>query len=264
MKKPVHISDFLLERYRIGEVRPGERHQLEYALAQDPSLAEALKELDRADRDFREHYPPHLFFPGTNKVRHFPAFTRTSWLAYAAALIVIITLPLIILKFSFHTGADDRIKGLSGGKSAELSVYLQEQGKKIKLENGTAIQAGSTIQLVYQVMSSEEKYGVIFSIDGSSTVTMHYPYSTGQSTRLVSGKVVPLDEAYTLDNAPDYEIFFFVVGGKPLEVQDVMKTAAQLARRTGGKSPEAVQKGSAAYRNYEVQVITLLKNNQHK
>jgi len=88
---------------------------------------------------------------------------------------------------------------------------------------------------------------------------MHYPYKMGQSTRLVAGKAVPLDEAYTLDDAPYYEIFFLVVGDKPLPIGDVLNTAQQLARQIAGKPQDAVRRGTAAFKGYELTVLTLRK-----
>jgi hypothetical protein len=104
-------------------------------------------------------------------------------------------------------------------------------------------------------MAGAGSYGVIFSIDGRSAVTMHYPYGLSQSTRLIPGKRIALDEAYTLDDAPDYEIFFFVVSSKPLDVSGILKSAEQLAR-----NPEtALERSGAVFRGYEVKTLTLRK-----
>jgi hypothetical protein len=84
---------------------------------------------------------------------------------------------------------------------------------------------------------------------------LHYPYSLGQSTQLVSGKRTLLDEAYTLDDAPDYEIFFFIISDSPLNVKEILNSAESLAR-----NPEtAVDQSASLFKNYEVHTITLRK-----
>jgi hypothetical protein len=165
-----------------------------------------------------------------------------------------------MLRNNSYATFDDRIKGASASEhSAELSVYLK--GRDTKLPDQAGIQTGNTIQLAYRVQPDDygERYGVIFSIDGRSSVTMHYPYSMGQSTQLVAGKAVPLDEAYTLDDAPNYEIFFLVVGDKPLEVKNVLDTARQLALQIERNPQEALRRGTTAFKDYELTVLTLRK-----
>jgi len=257
----VHINAFLLERYHIGEVTPEEKFLVEDALARDTELAASLADLDRADRDFWQRFP-HVT-PNVIRARPLGRLRRPSplvWGICAAAVVLIIVLPLFILKNTSYATFDDRIKGSSAGEnSAELSVYLK--GRDAKLPDQAGIQTGNTIQLAYRVQpeDSGERYGVIFSIDGRSSVTMHYPYSLGQSTQLVAGKAVPLDEAYTLDDAPDYEIFFLVVGDKPLPVNNVLNTARQLALQIAGQPQEALRRGTDAFKDYELTVLTLRK-----
>ena len=261
----VHIGAFLLERYHIGEVTPEEKFFVENALARDAELAASLADLDRADRDFWQRFPHVIHNVTHNVIRARPLgrLRRPSplvWGICAAAVILIIALPLFILKNTSYATFDDRIKGSSAGEnSAELSAYLK--GRDAKLADQAGIQTGNTIQLAYRVQpdDSGERYGVIFSIDGRSSVTMHYPYRLGQSTQLVAGKAVPLDEAYTLDDAPDYEIFFLVVGDKPLPVNNVLDTARRLALQIAGNPQEALRRGTDAFKDYELTVLTLRK-----
>jgi anti-sigma factor RsiW len=274
------ISSFLLERYRIGEVTAEEKKYVEDILAKDEQAASALANLDNADNDFKRRFPLEKFFPseqkesinsglqrmsvprfGSSGLRKVPALV---WSICAAALVVIVALPLIILKNPRQAEFGDRIKGASTENSSiELSVYIKEKssGEGVKLTNQANVREGNTVQLAYQVSggASAEKYGIIFSIDGRSSVTMHFPYAPWQSTLLESGKPVPLDEAYTLDDAPDYEIFFFVTGEKPLDVGKVMDTAKQLAARIE-KNPGSVESyGIAAFNKNELAMFTLIK-----
>jgi len=279
----VHISTFLLERYHIGEVTDDEKLQVENALAHDANLAAALAELDNADRDFRQKFPQEKFFPVGQKFSHtntrqgarrintpfVKARLRSPvvWGICAAAVVLIVTIPLLVMRNSSFNKLDDRMKGVSAdGNTIELNVYLKANrtGEGIKLEDQAGIRAGNTVQLAYRVPGDDsvEKYGVIFSIDGRNSVTLHYPYSEMQSTRLVSGKPVALDEAYTLDDAPSYEIFFFVIDDKPMEVKDVLKTAQQLASRIAKKPQDALSRGTSAFKKYELKVFTLMKEQE--
>lgn len=267
MNEPAHISAFLLERYHIGEITSEERLIVENAMLRDPGLAESLAELGRSDQNFRERYPQDLFFGdrlplAAQKTRRFGASPSMVWKLSAAALVLVIALPLLILRNNpANAGMSERSKGVPG--RAELSIYLKvsSMDNSVKLPDQADIQAGNTIQLVYQVAEkpSGTNYGMIFSIDGRSLVTMHYPYYMGQSTQLVSGRAVPLDEAYTLDDAPDYEIFFFVVGEKPLEIRNALETAEQLARQISGNPQKAGQFGKTFFKGYELQILTLWK-----
>ncbi|MDR0487253.1 MAG: hypothetical protein LBG91_03295 [Treponema sp.] len=266
MNKPAHISQFLLERYRLGEIDTDEKLRVEAALANDSALAAALADLDRADQDFWQRFDQFNRLSRFNRGRLVPETRKARrlrpsvvWGLCAAALVLVIALPVFILKNPAQSDFGDRIKGTS----AELSVYLKgnSSGGDIKLPDQAGISMGNTVQLAYRVQgdSSGEQYGVIFSIDGRASVTMHYPYTLEQSTRLISGKLVPLDEAYTLDDAPDYEMFFFVVAGKPLEVKTILNTARQLAPKIPGNTQKAMQQGTSAFKGCELQVLTLRK-----
>jgi len=276
----MRISSFLLERYHIGEVTAKEKKYVEKVLAEDERTKSALADLERADNDFRQRFSLERFFPAAQKDgissklhrMNIPRFgiSRTRRNAAivcgicAAALVVMIALPLAIIKSNNQADFGDRIKGASTeNDSIELSVYIKEKksGESVKLTNQASVKEGNTIQLAYQIPDgvSAEKYGVIFSIDGRSSVTMHFPYTPWQSTLLVSGKPVPLDEAYTLDDAPNYEIFFFVTGEKPFNIGDVMDTAKQLALQIN-KNPELAENcGVAAFNKNELTVFTLIK-----
>ena len=270
----IRISPFLLERYHIGEITHEEKYLVEEALAGDESLAAALAELDRADIDFRERFPMDKFFPTKENLQHShsrplslrPPFKARSlvWGLCAAALVLVIALPLFILRSPGQEEFGERMKGVSTtGSSIELRVYLRGNtaNEAIMLPDNTGVREGNTIQLVYRVFGANtvEKYGVIFSIDGRSHVTMHYPYTPWQSTLLVPGRVIPLDEAFILDDAPDYEIFFFVADDRPIDVRDVLTTARQLASQIEGNPNEASRLGTAVFDGFEVEVLTLLK-----
>jgi hypothetical protein len=217
-----------------------------------------------------------------------------AWGICAAALTAAVVLPSLLFLANrpgrgegLAENLTDRIKGNRDGYLPDsnpdtgLYVYLKNDTaaggsgdgfgavSDVILRDYAVLQAGNTIQLAYAVNTAppefrpaasaaafpRERYGVIFSIDGRAAVTLHYPYTPGQSTRLVSGKLVPLKEAYTLDDAPDFEIFFFVISDKPLDSGTVLKAAEQLALDPA----EAVERSESVFGEYEVRSVTLRK-----
>ena len=262
------VSAFMLERYRIGEVKPSEKLLVDEALAKDSAIADELRQLEYADNDFWKRFPPELFMAkiqGNNikkdsNIRYFKPMPQAVWFACAAALALMVFLPVYLTRSPFHADTTDRIKGPAVKLNAELCVFLDGNGKSIMLGDRAVIHEGSTIQLAYRVAnSSKQKYGMIFSVDGRAAVTLHYPHRSGQSTQLISGDLIPLNEAYTLDDAPGYEIFYFLIADKPIEVRNIMYAANLLAIQVQENPGDALKKGTAVFRDYEIRVLTLLK-----
>jgi hypothetical protein len=84
---------------------------------------------------------------------------------------------------------------------------------------------------------------------------MHYPYVPGADTRLAAGKQTFLEEAYTLDDAPDYELFFLVIGDRPLDTSEILDSARQLARNPA----TALDRGRRLFKNHELTTLALRK-----
>ena len=307
----IRISALLLERYHIGEVTDDEKRFVEEAAAKDGIVAAEIADIFRADIDFRRRFPKDIFFSkdknfinDNNKPSIFSPRRKTSfmgrgfplpaakfpvqrqikkmpaaliWGFSAAAVMLIIAIPLLILNNSAQTEFGDRIKGKSASEpftsafsndiadnaSVELSVYIRGNtaGEGIRLADHSGVREGNTVQLVYRISeeNTNAKYGVIFSIDGRSQVTLHYPYNAWQNTQLVSGRNVPLDEAYTLDDAPNYEIFFFVTGNTPIDAEKILTSANELAEQIEGQLNEAERLGSVLFSGYNVKAFTLIK-----
>lgn len=279
------ISAFMLERYRLGELSPEDQNAVRENMALDEDLRSRLESLDKSDRELRIRYPAEFFnlkSPESRKMRFAgsKARIRPALLARIAALVLIcILLPVIYFvrngpgsglidrnNSAAYTDASgvggysgDRVKGLAVTGS-ELALYLKGDGENT-LPNQAILREGNTVQLAYTAPAGEH-YGVIFSIDGRSVVTMHYPYRAGQSSLLVSGKRTFLDESYTLDDAPDYEIFVFVVSGKALDPEAVLKEAQKMAGVSDLRSIE--EKSREAFKDCEVETVTVLKASKGK
>ena len=168
---------------------------------------------------------------------------------------------------------------------AMLDVYLKTapQSAGETLTEGTTLHEGDTIQLAYTAFSrgipsqpdgtrvttadttetadAASVYGIIFSIDGRGTLTLHYPYTENGNTRLATGRRTVLSEAYTLDDAPLYEVFFLVVDEAPPDTAGLLDRARRFA---GGLSrpvsAEALARdGSGLFTGYDVETLVIYK-----
>lgn len=288
MKGKERISTLMLERYHLGEISAEERMLVEGELSLDPELNFRYKSLDESDRELRSLFP---WKQNTPKTRRSPGKKRF-YLLYAAAVFLCLFVPAVYYLRGTMPGvkpgvkpgvtpggkievsglfgdASDRIKGT--GIKTELSIYLKENtpasfantDEGLKLSDRALLREGNTVQLAYTIPPGDVQYGMIFSIDGRAAVTMHYPYGRGQSSILTAGKKTFLSEAYTLDDAPDFEIFFMVVSKKPLDTEIVLGAAANLAREmTQGipVDPRAIlEKNGAVFQDCEIEVISIQK-----
>ena len=276
------ISTFMLERYRLGELSPGEYQEITGILSSDNSLRSRMEELDESDRELRLRYPAINLNPDSIKpaerrfIKHKTGNHPVRFTRIAAIILACILLPVI---YFLRTGpgssagrivqndltapagvsnsgeTQDRAKGLVSENSG-LSIYLKGNGE-ILLSDQAVLQEGNTVQLAYTAPAGEH-YGVIFSIDGRSTVTMHYPYRKGQSSILVPGKRTFLDEAYTLDDAPDYEVFIMVISERPLSAEEVILEAQKIAEEP--PAPGRIEeKTRNVFEGCEVETVTILK-----
>lgn len=104
----------------------------------------------------------------------------------------------------------------------------------VKLGDGAPARAGDVVQLSYAAAGNRN--GVIVSVDGWGAVTLHYPAHPSHSARLQPRGEVPLDHAYELDGARDFERFFLVTSGdRPLNVRHVLLAARRLAGATDAR-----------------------------
>ena len=263
------ISDLMLERYRLGELNPEDYTIMEKAATSNSELRSRLESLDGSDRELRIRYPSEYFSfdklqapkrAGTWKLK-----SPANLIRIAALISICILLPVVYFATGRTQKSEGELTGLSGytadrakgnaREHSELSLYLKGD-RENTLPEETILREGNTVQLAYLVPSGE-RYGVIYSIDGRSIVTLHYPYGEGQSSLLVSGRRTFLSEAYTLDDAPKFEIFVMVISDEPLNTGVILLEAQKTARTSNLASME--EKSREVFKNYEVETVTVLK-----
>ena len=282
MKGTSRVSDLMLERYRFGDVSAEEREFVETELQSDKELRSRYEAREVLFKELSDRYPiedmPILeghqnnvipvgkfTFSGQSSPRKGRFLSRKHLLRglCAAAVLACVLFPSLYYLRERSSDKQPEIAGETGrarGTEAriEFFIYRETQTGPELLSDQALLKEGDKVQLVYTIPPGEEYYGVIFSIDGRSVVTLHYPNDELESSSLSSGRQ-ELGEAYTLDDAPYSEIFVFVVSGERLDTKTVMKTARELAAGAG-RDPATVQtKTAAAFDGCEVKTIIIRK-----
>jgi hypothetical protein len=246
------VPDLLLERYRLGELPPGEVERLEWRLKGDAELRQRLQALERSDQEIRRQYPSEWLAERVrtrlDARRPAPPNPNPAWswhwpvpaaLAVAATVLFVLAPrtfgpppagPVPALRATLEPG--DRIKGLRPA----LVLFRKTAAGTEALADGAVARAGDLIRVGYR--SAGRPYGVILSIDGRGAVTLHVPKQGQRAAALRSGDTVLLDHAYELDDAPRFERFFFVTAPAPFDVAPVLAAARRAG--AGGPPPTAL------------------------
>ena len=237
------VPDVVLERFRLNELTSEEAKSLEARLQGDEPLRRRLEGLDRSDAAIRDSYPPEWLAARIEQrrdgQRHRRRRAATYWMAAAAtaavASFLVAVVPRTAERPADGTGAtdpaaqsEDRIKG----QRPVLVVYRRTRDGSELLADGTVARPGDLLRVAYR--AAGRSYGVIVSIDGRGTLTRHLPPNGDRAAPLKRDATVLLDSAYELDEAPQWERFYFVTGDTPFSitpVEDAVRRAAATDRR---------------------------------
>lgn len=242
------IDDLTLEQYILDELPPARVKQVELLLDTQPALRTRLEELEQSNNNILEKYTPARMATAINdRVRvekakqearqpqRSPLLKR---LFYAVPTLTAAVIAFFVILPIFKGGPANpvyidpqtglEITRLKGEEKGPLMIYrqIENSGKELLKANDTA-REGDLLQLAYN--SGGRQYGVILSIDGRGVVTLHFPESESGSTKLEPRQKVLLKTAYELDDAPDFERFFFITSFKPIDVANIKTRAQQLA-----------------------------------
>jgi hypothetical protein len=238
MNKKRIVPDFFLEQLILGELPPEKEAEVLRDLEAEPGGRDRLNRLRASDREILATHPPEKITAEINrrldltrsKIQRRPARTR-AWvlapaLAAAAAILFLVILPL-------ERGPElnqqtTRVKGGPG-----LAIYRKAPPGVEELGPGARVRPGDVLQVSYRAAGAAD--GVIISVDGRGAVTLHFPASTADSTALKDGAAQALPRAYELDDAPDFERFFFVTSDRPIKVETVLDAGRALGAE--GKNP---------------------------
>jgi hypothetical protein len=241
------VLDIDIERYLLGELSKDRLETFEQMLSADPDLKAQVDAMKAENESILDAYPPHLTAVQITERAAAEKTTRAKarnrvlvpvFSAAAAAGTAVFVMTVFLSGPEQHLTPDSPseseyigIKGLS--REPSLFVYRHGVNGEERLKAGQAATAGDTIQLKYAAKG--QKFGMIFSVDGRGTVTLHFPNDYEDSTKLDPKGTHPLNFSYELDDAPKFERFFFVTGDKPVKVSDVLEKGKILGATPGGK-----------------------------
>jgi len=236
------IADYYLERYALGELPDDETEEIRRSIMTAPDLQKALEDIQSSNNDILALYPPKTVMASLldrmENAPHKPFPLRRVFAissVAAAFLIVFLVLPLfkkeprIIYPGSKQDSVS--VKGIAAVDltKTQLLVYRKIQDRVEILTDGEKAGTGDLLQLAY--VTAEDPYGMILSIDGRGLVTVHFPQNTEDPTALEMNKQSLLVNAIELDDAPDFERFFFLTSVTPIDVDDIlMKVKDQAAK----------------------------------
>jgi hypothetical protein len=247
------VADITLERYRLNELPRAETERLQSRLRDDAALRHRLEAIKRADVEMRatgavDRLTTELrqrLAGQRSDVRRSSAFSH--WLLPAAGLAAAVTVFVIIAvrtaespgRFSgaaptASNDAGDRVKGLG----PTLALFRRTTGGSETLADGDKARQGDLIRIGYR--AAGRRYGMILSIDARGGVTLHLPAAGGRAAALQREPTVLLDQAYELDDAPQWERFYFITAETAFDVRPVMDAARQAAIGAGAMPPATI------------------------
>ncbi|OWU98740.1 hypothetical protein B7994_12945 [Fibrobacter sp. UWR2] len=239
------IPDWKLERYLTGDLPEGEMREIRELEETDEIFAHRVKMLREDNAAILRKMP---FERLSEKMEAMPSrqnsagntvrvnFKLVKFAAAAALVLAVVSVALFSQREIAGQGAGDqlaasdadgasvvevamadtqddgtRIKGLS----PRMEVWKKTGDSAIQMMNMGEAREGDEIQLRYSV--PEKCYGLLFSMDGNGTLTMHMAEGN-KAIALEPGKMTTLPFAYKLDNAPKFEKFFFVTSREAFEL----------------------------------------------
>lgn len=212
---------FFIEQYHLGEIS---KERLE-GLISPEELKTAEEELNSSDREILQHYPIHEMADAVRKKSKRtiePSLFRLPLLAAAALLLVLGS--HLFLNGGINTPPGvERIKGME----PSIRIYKAKEDQAVLLAQEDIAREFDLLQIEYN--ATGYPYGMILSVDGRRTVSLHYPFTPKDQPLLQSGKVL-LPYSYQLDDAPDFERFFFIVSEDPFSPEEILQTLRELNR----------------------------------
>lgn len=234
------VSDYMLERYVLGELPPEKLREIGSRIEAEPALAARVEALAASSADILRQYPPS-WFAGEVAARTGAARTsvptrrtrrvRVPLVALVPALSVALVALWVLRPADDASGPVPRLAELaatrSKGLTPRLTIYRRVGDEAEPLDSTSVVRAGDLLQLSY--IAAGQPHGVIVSIDGRGATTLHFPMRNG-STALRQEGETPLPHAFEIDDAPEFERFFLVTGSSAIDVGVVVAAAQGIAQ----------------------------------
>jgi len=250
-----HVPNIYLEQLYLNELSPQKAGSIN--IEESDNL---LKGIELSNKEIIEQYPPTFIKEGiirklNNKTdmqakKQDFRFYMLRAVPIAAAL-VILTLNLSQLYRIEEPNEIIRSKGLS----PELSIYIDKNNSPAELFNNDFVYESDLIQLTYNAAGN--KYGIIFSIDGRGVITLHYPVNEDSSPLIDPNGSHSLPFSYELDDAPEFERFYFVSSKQNFDINTILKSAKDILKYD---YPETIEKLNLSA-DFDQETIILKKGN---
>lgn len=242
------IPDIALERYRLGELEPADRRTIAERLAVDDALRARLAALEQSDRQIAGRFPAAEMAEAIRRraaLEDRPADARRrergqrpawrTWLVPAVATAAGVCFVAVAASTWIRRPSIDDTT-VKGG-NATLVVHRRLGESSEELRRGAAARQGDQVRIGYR--AAGHAYGAILSVDGRGTITQHLPRTGDRAASLRPSGTVFLDFAYELDDAPRWEIFFFVTSDAPFDLGPVRR-AVQRAAAAASSPPSTL------------------------
>lgn len=230
--------DWLLERYRLGELSADERARVEA----DPSMKERLAALEADDAAILERHPPARV---AASVRAAAAEQPGRWWSLVAVAVPVGVAASIALFVAIPRTDDDvRLKGAG----AQLSVFRMTAQGPERLADGATVRGGDVVQARYHL--DEAGAVTLLSFDALGQVTVH----VNEATQAPGAHA--MNASFELDGAPGFERFMLVTG-KGMTLEALTAQAQAIARSDSPTQktftvPDGVSQRSVVLLKHEV------------
>jgi hypothetical protein len=204
--------DWKIERYLLGELPESDMETLKN-LENESELRLQIEQLKNSNEELLAKYPYKRKFAAIPNV---PIQLAAIFLLCATAFIAMLS--------NNNIEEITRVKGLK----TSLEIWRKTAEFTEELANNSEAKAGDLLQIRYSAL---EPYGVLLSLDGNGVLTIHLAGKNGKAAHLEAGKIISLENAYELDNAPKFETFYLITANREFELAPVVEKLLQ------GKTP---------------------------
>lgn len=213
------VPEYLVERWRRGELPAGQAKAIEAELSADPTL---LARLQASDEEILKQLPAEAISAEVQrrlKSAQRPAPRPLMWLAPlalagGAAAALLLARPAADLVVP-QQEPPETITAKGEARPAMLVYRKTGDGRQERVSETTSVRPGDTLQVRY--VAGGGKYGVVASIDARGAVTLHLPEQPGDAAALHGDGERAVPSAFELDDTPGFERFLFVTANEPFE-----------------------------------------------
>jgi hypothetical protein len=262
MKEHGKIPELYIEKLLLDELPPDEKEQL----LKDPEVRRRVAELEASNRRILAEYPPEAMAQAIHRrelqsrggveahagrleqkqirKQESPRYQgrrrlegrrsggvdrlRTLVPAFGFAVLVLAAAVVLVTRWTAVFAPESPTEEIRlKGSGAHLVLYRNTASGAEILQDGEKVGEGDTLQIGY--VAAGQAYGVILSVDGRGTVTVHLPSASSVAQPLDQEGIVLMPFAYQLDDAPEFERFFFVTSKEEFDLAAVLKPARKLA-----------------------------------